>query len=94
MQKKVMILGANNFMLPLIKTAKKKGYYTIVVSPVSSEPGFELADEKVYVDLRDKEAVLNKARELNIDGITTDQAGNSSKDSSICCVKVGITRYW
>ena len=74
MQKKVMILGANNFMLPLIKTAKKKGYYTIVVSPVSSEPGFELADEKVYVDLRDKEAVLNKARELNIDGITTDQA--------------------
>lgn len=90
MQKKVMILGANNFMLPLIKTAKKKGYYTIVVSPVSSEPGFELADEKVYVDLRDKEAVLNKARELNIDGITTDQAETPVRTVAYVASKLGL----
>ena len=34
MQKRVMILGANNFMMPLIKKAKEEGYYTIVASPV------------------------------------------------------------
>ena len=33
MKKKVMILGANNFMLPLIKKSKELGYATIVVAP-------------------------------------------------------------
>ena len=53
MQKRVMILGANNFMMPLIKKAKEEGYYTIVASPVLDVPGFDVVDEICYVDLRD-----------------------------------------
>ena len=73
-KKRVMILGANNFLLPLIRKSKELGYETIVVSPVKEEPGFAYADEKVYINLTDKEAVLAAAKELKIDGITTDQA--------------------
>ena len=51
--KKIMILGANNFLVPLIKTSKRLGYYTIVASPSINEPGFEFADKKVIVDLRE-----------------------------------------
>ena len=32
-----------------------------MASPVKTEPGFALADECAYVDLRDKEAVLTEA---------------------------------
>lgn len=31
--KKIMILGANNFLVPLIKTSKRLGFWTIVASP-------------------------------------------------------------
>jgi biotin carboxylase len=73
-RKKIMILGANNFLLPLIKKSKEIGYKTVVVSPVKDEPGFAYADERVYVNLTDKDAVLTAAEKLKIDGIITDQA--------------------
>lgn len=90
MAKKVMILGANNFMLPLIKKSKELGYYTIVASPAKDEPGFEYADECVYVDLRDKEAVLKEAQRLNIDGITTDQAETPVRTVAYVADKMGL----
>lgn len=73
-KKRVMILGANNLLVPLIQKSKELGFYTIVVSPIKDEPGFTYADERVYVDLRNKDSVLQSAVSLNIDGITTDQA--------------------
>lgn len=89
-QKRVMILGANNFMLPLISKAKEEGYYTIVASPVKTEPGFALADECVYVDLKDKEGVLKEAERLKIDGITTDQAETPVKTVAYVAAKMGL----
>ena len=46
--KKIMILGAGIYQVPLIKTAKKLGLYTIVVSIPGNYPGFELADKVYY----------------------------------------------
>lgn len=89
-QKRVMILGANNFMLPLIQKAKEEGYYTIVASPVKEEPGFEYADECVYVDLRDTEAVLEAAKRLQIDGITTDQAETPMRTVAYVAEQLGL----
>ena len=44
--KKIMILGAGIYQVPLIKTAKKLGLYTIVVSIPGNYPGFELVHIK------------------------------------------------
>ena len=89
-KKRVMILGANNFMLPLIQKAKEEGYYTIVASPVKEEPGFAYADACVYVDLRDQEGVLEEAKNLHIDGITTDQAETPVRTVAYVADKMGL----
>ena len=43
MMKKVMILGAGIYQVPLIKKAKEMGLHTIVVSIPGNYPGFEIA---------------------------------------------------
>ena len=69
--KKIMILGAGVYQVPLILEAKKKGYYTIVVSYQGHYPGFKLADKCYYLNTTDAEAVLEAARKEQIDGICT-----------------------
>lgn len=69
--KKIMILGAGIYQVPLIKTAKRLGIYTIVVSIPGNYPGFEIADKIYYENTTDYDKVLEIAREENIDGIVT-----------------------
>ncbi len=69
--KKIMILGAGVYQVPLIKTAKRLGIYSIVVSIPGSYPGFPLADKVYYEDTTDYEKVLEIARDEQIDGIVT-----------------------
>ena len=69
--KKIMILGAGIYQVPLIKTAKKLGYYTIVVSIVGNYPGFEFADEVYYEDTTNYQKILTIAQDEKIDGIVT-----------------------
>ena len=89
-KKKVMILGANNFLMPLIKKSKELGLYTIVVSPVKEEPGFAYADQCLYIDVRDKESILKEALALHIDGITTDQAETSVPVAAYVAEKLNL----
>lgn len=69
--KKLMILGAGIYQVPLIKRAKELGFYVIIVSINGNFPGFALADKIYYLDTRDFEGILKAAREENIDGIIT-----------------------
>ena len=46
--KKLLILGAGTYQVPLIKTARRLGIYTIVSSIHGNYPGFELADKVYY----------------------------------------------
>lgn len=69
--KKIMILGAGIYQVPLIRTAKKMGISTIVVSIPGNYPGFELADKIYYENTTDYEKVLEIARNEHIDGIIT-----------------------
>mgnify|MGYP004443571123 CR=1 FL=1 len=69
--KKLMIMGAGIYQVPLIRKAKEMGIYTIAVSIPGNYPGFDLADEVCYINTVDYEAVLEVAREKQIDGIVT-----------------------
>ena len=69
--KKLMILGAGIYQVPLIKTAKRLGIYTIVVSIPGNYPGFALADKIYYENTTDYEKILEIAKEGKIDGIVT-----------------------
>ena len=69
--KKIMILGAGVYQVPLIQKAKEMGLYTIVVSIPGNYPGFAFADEVVYENTVDADAILEIAQRMEIDGICT-----------------------
>ncbi|MGN8712118.1 ATP-grasp domain-containing protein [Hornefia butyriciproducens] len=69
--KKILILGAGIYQVPLIRAAKRMGLYTIVASIPGNYPGFPLADKVCYENTVDHEAILKIAREENVDGIVT-----------------------
>lgn len=69
--KKLLILGAGIYQVPLIKTAKEMGIYTIVTSIPGNYPGFEVADKVYYENTTDYEAILEIAKKEKIDGVIT-----------------------
>ena len=69
--KKLMIMGAVIYQVPLIRKAREMGIYTIAVSIPGNYPGFAVADEVCHINTVDYEAVLKVAREKQIDGIVT-----------------------
>lgn len=69
--KRLMIMGAGIYQVPLIEKAKKMGIYTIVVSIPGDYPGFAIADQVCYENTVDYEKVLGVAKREKIDGILT-----------------------
>lgn len=69
--KKLMIMGAGIYQVPLIKKAKEMGIETIVVSIPGNYPGFAIADRIYYENTVDYEKVLEIAKKEQIDGIVT-----------------------
>ena len=69
----LLILGANTLQLPLINKANELGYQTLVVSPVTSEPGHALATYSEACNVVDEEGVLALAKKYDVCGIITDQ---------------------
>lgn len=75
-QKKLLILGANNGQIQLIKAAKEEGYFVIACDYTNDNPGLPLVDKHYQVSYLDKEAVLSIAKQEQIDGVigNTDPA--------------------
>lgn len=69
MQKKLMLLGGIRYLLPAIEAAHKNGYYVITVDYLPNNIAHKYSNEYHNVSILDKEAVLELAQELNIDGI-------------------------
>ena len=69
--KKLMILGAGIYQLPLIRKAREMGLYTIAVSIPGHYPGFAEADKCLYINTTDVSGILAAAEEEKIDGICT-----------------------
>ena len=70
--KKIMILGGGPNQIPLIKAAKKNGYYVVLCDYSEKAPGVALADELCLVSIMDLEGVVNAAKEQRVDGIFTN----------------------
>lgn len=68
-QKKLMLLGGLRYLLPVIESAHKLGYYVITCDYLPENIAHKYSDEYHNVSIIDKEAVLALAKELQIDGI-------------------------
>lgn len=69
--RKILILGAGVYQVPLIKRAREMGLYTIVSSRSGNYPGFREADEVWEIDTTDRELLLREAEKARIDGVVT-----------------------
>lgn len=69
--KKLLILGASRYQIPLIDAARRLGFYTIAASIPGNYPGFLVADECCFADISKPDEVLLQAQTYQIDGITT-----------------------
>lgn len=89
--KKILILGAGIYQVPLIKTAKRLGIYSIAVSIPGNYPGFALADKVYYENTTDFEKVLEIAKAEKIDGIVTAGTDVAVITIGKVCDALGLT---
>ena len=88
--KKIMILGAGIYQVPLIKKAKEMGLFTIVVSIPGNYPGFALADKIIYENTVNTSAVLKIAKEEGIDGVCTTGTDVAVGTLGVICDELGL----
>ena len=88
--KKLLILGAMEMHVPLIKRAKEMGNYVIPVDYIPENPGHKLADEAYYDSTTDLDAVLKLSKKLNIDGIMTYNSDPAAPTAAYVAEKLGL----
>lgn len=91
MKKKVIILGAGIYQVPLIKKARENGLYTVVCSIPGRYPGFRFADKVYYVDTTDKIKMLEIAKNEHISAILTTGTDSAVRTVGYVCQKLGLT---
>lgn len=64
-----MLLGGLRYLLPVIDAAHKLGYYVITCDYLPDNIAHKYSDEYCNISIIDKEAVLEVAEQLHIDGI-------------------------
>jgi len=89
-QKRVLILGAGVYQVPLIKKSREMGFYTIICSIRGNYPGFQYADKYSYTNTVDKEAVLQLARKEKIDAILTTGTDVAVSTIGYVCDQLGL----
>ncbi len=69
--KRLLVLGAGHFQIPLIRRAKDLGCEVITADYLPDNPGHRLADVALDVSTVDMEAVLRAAQDQRVDGVVT-----------------------
>lgn len=90
MQKKILILGAGVYQVPLILKAKEMGLYTIAASYAGPYPGLAIADEVWEIDTTDYHALLEKAEATQISGVCTTGTDVSVISVGYLCEKLHL----
>lgn len=88
--RKVLLLGGSYFQIPSVEMAKKLGYYTITCDYLPENPGHKFADEYYNVSTTDKDAVLELAEKLHIDGIVCYASDPSAPTAAYVAEKMGL----
>lgn len=69
--KKVLVIGAGEYQIPLIKRLKELGHAVYCVDGNSKAPGAQYTDSFEIMDVCDKEACLEYAREKGVEAVMT-----------------------
>lgn len=89
-KKLAMVLGAGKGQIPIIDLCHKYNWNVLVVSTKGNYPGFEIAEYCEYIDVRNKEEVLNIAKKYKIDAILSDQLDEAVPTMAYVSEKMGL----
>lgn len=88
--KRVLMLGGSIYQTYAIKEAVKQGHYVITCDYLPDNPGHKYAHEYHNVSTTDKEAVLELARELKVDGVVAYASDPAAPTAAYVCEKLGL----
>lgn len=88
-RKKIAIVGAGDFQLPLVQEASKEND-VVLIAPVIGKAFEPYIKERCLIDVRNQEAALNFCREQKIDGIITDQTDISVRTVAYVAEQMGL----
>lgn len=88
-RKKLLIIGAGGFQLPLVQKASET-CDVLLAAPVITEDFDPYITGCLIADVRDKEAILRFARENRIDGVITDQTDIAVRSVAYTAEKMNL----
>lgn len=88
--KKVLMLGGSLYQTYAIKEAVKMGYHVITCDYLPDNPGHQFSHEYYNVSTTDKEAVLELARRLKVDGVVAYASDPAAPTAAYVCEQLGL----
>lgn len=88
-----MLLGGLRYLKPVIDAAHKQGYYVITADYLPNNIAHKWSDEYCNVSIIDKEAVLQEAKRLQIDGIMSFACDPGVVAASYVQNKMGLPSF-
>lgn len=68
-KKKLLLLGGSRYIIPIIEKAHELGCYVVTCDYLPDNDAHKYADKYCNISIIDKEAVLEEAKKLKIDGV-------------------------
>jgi biotin carboxylase len=84
------MLGASYFQVPAIQYAKAAGHHVVTCDYLPDNPGHRYADEYYNISTTDHIAVLNLARQLDIDGIVAYASDPAAPTAAYVAEQLGL----
>lgn len=84
------MLGGSIYQTYAIKEAVKLGYYVITCDYLPGNPGHKFAHEYHNVSTTDKDAVLELARKLKVEGVVAYASDPAAPTAAYVCEKLGL----
>ena len=88
--KKLLLLGGSRYILPIIEAARKLGVYVITCDYLPNNIAHKYSDEYINVSIIDKDAVLEVAKQHNVDGIMSFACDPGVLTAAYVAEKMGL----
>ncbi len=88
--KRILFLGGAYSQIPIIKEAKKRGYYIITCDYLPENPGHKLANEYYNISTTDFKEVLKLAQEVKPDYIVAYASDPAAGVAAFVSEKLGL----
>ena len=88
--KRLLILGGSRYAIPVIKAAHDLGIYVITCDYLPDNIAHKHSDEYFNISIVDKDAVLEAAKNLNVDGIMSFACDPGVLTAAYVAEKLGL----